>query len=384
MSTNYQIPISYVVQATGVPASAGLEPLQMGTILLLTDTSPTGDLNGSYMIARSANSVGQMFGTTTEVYQQAQAVFAQNPNILAAGGYLIVAPYTSTSETYAQAIARLAQDIYFQGIITTRAVEDEEAVTASAAVQAMQNCILFLPASSTDALTASTGLFDQTKTNSYTKNLLYTFGANATAQALNARLFAASYASRGLSVNYSGSNTTLTMNLKDLAGLQADTNINETILAQAAAVGADCFVSLEGLPKVMSNAYNQYFDQVANQIWLVNAIQREVFNVLATTRTKIPQTTAGMNMLANACKRVCLQGVTNGYLAPGTWNSTDTFGDLEDFYRNIEEQGFYIYYQPIAQQSQSEREQRIAPVIQIAAKEAGAIHSANILIYIEA
>ena len=384
MSTNYQIPISYVVQATGVPASAGLEPLQMGTILLLTDTSPTGDLNGSYMIARNANSVGQMFGTETEVYQQAQAIFAQNPNILAAGGYLIVAPYTSTSETYAQAIARLAQDIYFQGIITTRAVEDEEAVAASAAVQAMQNRILFLPASSTDALTTSTGLFDQTKTNSYTKNLLYTFGANATAQALNARLFAASYASRGLSVNYSGSNTTLTMNLKDLAGLQADTNINETILAQAAAVGADCFVSLEGLPKVVSNAYNQYFDQVANQIWLVNAIQREVFNVLATTRTKIPQTTAGMNMLANACKRVCLQGVTNGYLAPGTWNSTDTFGDLEDFYRNIEEQGFYIYYQPIAQQSQSEREQRIAPVIQIAAKEAGAIHSANILIYIEA
>lgn len=384
MSTNYQIPISYVVQATGVPASAGLEPLQMGTILLLTDTSPTGDLNGSYMIARNANSVGQMFGTETEVYQQAQAVFAQNPNILAAGGYLIVAPYTSTSETYAQAIARLAQDIYFQGIITTRAVEDEEAVAASAAVQAMQNCILFLPASSTDALTASTGLFDQTKTNSYTKNLLYTFGANATAQALNARLFAASYASRGLSVNYSGSKTTLTMNLKDLAGLQADTNINETILAQAAAVGADCFVSLEGLPKVISNAYNQYFDQVANQIWLVNAIQREVFNVLATTRTKIPQTTAGMNMLANACKRVCLQGVTNGYLAPGTWNSTDTFGDLEDFYRNVEEQGFYIYYQPIAQQAQSEREQRIAPVIQIAAKEAGAIHSANILIYIEA
>lgn len=147
MSTNYQIPISYVVQATGVPASAGLEPLQMGTILLLTDTSPTGDLSGSYMIARNANSVGQMFGTETEVYQQAQAVFAQNPNILAAGGYLIVAPYTSTSETYAQAIARLAQDIYFQGIITTRAVEDEEAVAASAAVQAMQNCILFLPAS---------------------------------------------------------------------------------------------------------------------------------------------------------------------------------------------------------------------------------------------
>lgn len=384
MVTAYQIPISYVVQATAVPASAGLEPLQMGTILLLTDEKPTGDLTGSYMIARSASSVGQIFGTTGEVYQQAQIIFAQNPNILAAGGYLIVAPYLNAEETYSQAITRLSQDVYFQGVITTRAVKDTDAVAASTTVQAMQKCILFLPASSTDALTAGTGLFDQTKANQFTKNLLYTFGADSNTQALNARLFAAAYASRGLSVNYSGSNTTITMNLKDLAGLQADTNINETILSQAAAVGADCFVSLEGLPKVISNAYNQYFDQVANQIWLVTSIQYALFNVLATTRTKIPQTTAGMNMLANACKRICLQAITNGYSAPGTWNSTDTFGVQEDFYRNIEEQGFYIYYLPISQQAQSEREERIAPAIQIALKEAGAIHSANVLIYIEA
>lgn len=384
MVTAYQIPVSYVVQAIAVPASAGLKPLQMGTILLLTDEEPTGDFTGSYMIARSATSVGQVFGTTGEAYQQAQIVFAQNPNILAAGGYLIVAPYLNTEETYSQAITRLSQNVYFQGIITTRAVEDADAIAASITVQAMQNRILFLPASSTNALTSGTGLFDKTKANQFTKNLLYTFGADSDTQSKNARLFAAAYASRGLSVNYSGSNTTITMNLKDLAGLQADTNINETILSQAAAVGADCFVSLEGLPKVISNAYNQYFDQVANQIWLVTSIQYALFNVLATTRTKIPQTVAGMNMLANACKRICLQAITNGYSAPGIWNSTDTFGVQEDFYRNIEEQGFYIYYLPISQQAQSEREERIAPAIQIALKEAGAIHSANVLIYIEA
>lgn len=384
MTTAFSIPISYVVDVTAVTPAAGLKPKQNGTILLLTDTEPTGELSGSYMIASNATSVGQMFGTETEVYQQAQIIFGQNPNILAAGGYLIVAPYTSTSETYAQAITRLSQEVYFNGVITTRAVEDENAIEASSTVQAMQNCILFLPASSTEALTASTGLFDQTKTNQFTKNLLYTFGADSNTQALNARLFAAAYASRGLAVNYNASNTTITMNLKDLAGLQADTNINETILAQAAAVGADCFVSFEGLAKVASNAYNLYFDQVANQIWLVNSIQTEIFNALATTQTKVPQTTAGMNLLANACKRVLTQGVANGYLAPGTWTSPqDTFGNQEDFYRNITEQGYYVYYTPLSQQSQTDRQQRIATPIQIAAKEAGAIHSANILIYIQ-
>ena len=191
--------------------------------------------------------------------------------------------------------------------------------------------------------------------------------------------------SRAFAVNYNGSNTTITMNLKDLIGIQADTNINETILAQAAAVGADCFVSLEGLAKVMSNPQNgMYFDQITNQIWFVNTIQRNTFNVLATTRTKVPQTDAGLESIMKAIRNVCVQAVTNGMLAPGEWNSNDYFGTQEDFLRNIREFGYYIYHQPVAEQAQSEREQRKAPQFQVAAKEAGAVHSENILVYIEA
>ena len=90
-----------------------------------------------------------------------------------------------------------------------------------------------------------------------------------------------------------------------------------------------------------------------------------------------------MQILINAISDVERQAVANGYLAPGKWNSPDTFGDLDDFHRNIEENGYYNYHQPVALQAQSEREQRKAPLVQIAGKEAGAIHSANILIYIE-
>jgi hypothetical protein len=68
-----------------------------------------------------------------------------------------------------------------------------------------------------------------------------------------------------------------------------------------------------------------YIDQVLNQIWFVNTIQRNVFNVLATTRTKIAQTDAALEILTKAIRQVCNQGITNGYLAPGTWNSPDTF-----------------------------------------------------------
>ncbi len=389
----YQIPINYVVSATAVTPARGLEPLKLSTILLLTDEVPANDLTGSYMIARTASAIAQQWGTETEVAKQAQAIFSQQPNILANDGYVIVAPFNNTpaegkqdavQETYSAAITRLAGEIYFEGILTTRAVTDDEAVAASNLVQSMNNRILMLPASSTNALTATTGLFTKVNSNTHTKCVLYTLGEDEDTAALNARLFAAAYLSRGLAVNYNGSNTTITMNLKDLVGIPADINISETILNQCVALGVDCFPSIEGLPKVISNRQGgMYFDQVTNQIWFVNAIQRAVFNVLAQTNTKIPQTEAGMEKITKAIRGVCNQGVVNGFMAPGRWNSSDTFGSYEDFFRNVDEFGYYIYHQPIAEQLQSEREQRKAPLTQVAAKEAGAVHSANIIITIE-
>ena len=287
-------------------------------------------------------------------------------------------------ETLSEAITRMAGELYFEGILTTRTLEDEEAIAASALVQSMQNRIFPLPASTTTALAAGSGLFAKIQNNDRTKGLLYTKGASPQEAASNSRLFAAAYLSRGFAVNYNGSNTTITMNLKDLIGIEADTNISETILNQCAQLGVDCFPSIEGLPKVVSNRQGtMYFDQVTNLIWFVNAIQTAVFNTLATTQTKIPQTEAGMEIISKAIRSVCNQAVTNGYIAPGTWNSADTFGNQSDFFRNINEFGYYIYHQPISEQSQTERESRISPLVQIAAKESGAIHSASIIITIE-
>lgn len=506
----YQIPISYVVSATAVRPSAGLEPLKLSTILLLTDEEPITPLNNSYMIARTASAISTQFGTETEIAKQAQIIFSQQPNILANNGYVIAAQYlqevipeptpatagtlttpvvnaeafktvtngvlnltvdgtekevgnldfasienaedianilqeaftdvtiTSTDgeivftsnttgttstveispatgsgtdlyeteylngantvkvdgknaeqpaarpETLSEAISRLAGKIYFEGILTTRALTDEEAIAASALVESMNNRVLPLPASNTSVLNNG-GLFYQLQSNTKTKNLLYTKGDTAEEAALNSRLFAAAYLSRGLAVNYSGSNTTITMNLKDLVGIPADTNISETILNQCVELGVDCYPSIEGLAKVISNRQGgMYFDQTVNQIWFVNAIQTVVFNTLATTNTKIPQTETGLQSLVKAIRQVCNQAVANGFIAPGTWNSADTFGDYDDFIRNIAEFGYYIYHQPVSEQAQSEREQRQAPLFQIAAKEAGSVHSANILIYVEA
>lgn len=382
MSTAFQIPLNYVINVTAVAPSQGLEPKQMGTILILTDETPANAISGSYMIARTATAVATQMGTETETAKQAQMIFAQSPNILVGGGYVIVAPYLSAEETLAAAITRLSGEIYFEGILTTRDLTQEEAVAASTLVESMKDRILMLPGY---AVADLTGLFAQVANNVYTRPVIYLTGADTNAKKLNSRLFAAAYLSRGLAVNYSGSKTTMTMNLKDLAGIAADTAISETILNQCETAGADCYPSIEGLAKVISNKHaGQYFDQVANSIWFVGALEIAYFNVLATSRTKIAQTDDDLAKANKAIRKVCNQAVANGYLAPGTWNSTDTFGNIDDFNRNIEEFGFYMYQQPVAEQSQTEREDRIAPLLQIAGKEAGAVHSGSILVYIEA
>jgi len=87
-----------------------------------------------------------------------------------------------------------------------------------------------------------------------------------------------------------------------------------------------------------------------------------------------------MTGLKNAYGTVCERAVRSGILGTGlTWNSAERFGDPEDFDRNIDENGYYIYSLPIAQQSQADREDRLAPVVQIALKFAGSIHSSDLI-----
>lgn len=380
-----ELPITTVVNVSVSKQPAGLGFYNVNTLVIFTDDKPVNELTSDYLIAYDARTVETAFGSAAEVTEQAQMIFGQSPNILTGGGVLLVCPFTSTSETLAQAISRLAGLTYFCGILTTRNLQKAEAEAAATAVQSMQNAILLLSSGDASVFTKDTGLFYtiNKKAQYFTKCLYYGMGADADTKAKNARLFAACYAGRAFAQNFDGSNTSQTMNLKDLSGIVADTSIDTTLLQQCDDLGVDIYPSIAGLPKVKSFANSLYFDQIYQQIWFVLNLQVNVFNALATTRTKIPQTEAGMNVLKGACKQSCNQAVTIGYFAPGEWKSSDTFGNPDDFKRNIRDVGYFIYSQPIAEQAQADRVERKAPLIQISGKESGAVHSAEILVYLE-
>jgi hypothetical protein len=374
-----QLPLSYVVNVSVSQAPAGILPMNTSNLALFTREVYDPDVFGSlaYMIASSPTNVGLAFGTDSDTYKMALAIFSQKPNILAGRGKLVIIPFTSAEEL-GPAITRTAPIVNYFGIMQAEIDSQSYTLDAAAVIQSLNKIGFFVSRDPLD-IAPDTGTFDIFRQSGYTQSRGLYYGTDTDLKAL---LMQAAYASRALSVDFEGSLTTITMNLKTLVGPVADPTMTETYQNQAKACGADTYPGFEGVPKVLCAGANRFFDQVYNQGWFVNALQVAVFNFLAQSSTKVPQTEAGMIAFKSAQRKVCKRAVDNGYVAPGVWNSPDTFGNLEDFFQNVIEQGYYIYSQPIAEQSQAAREAREAPLTQLAIKEAGAIQSANILVYI--
>ena len=375
-----QLDITNVITISLSAAQTGLGEYNVNNLAIFTGETPEtsfGDLG--YKIYKAPKEVGTDFGTTSITYKMALSVFAQTPNILNGDGYLVVIPFASSSETLATAISRADSLVQFFGILTTKDYSSSEVSAAAAVVQTMNKMLFVVSNSASDIATA--GSFHDIAAAGYDKTRCLPYLSDTT---LPAKLYAAAYAGRALSTEHEGSNTTSTMHLKDLVGIQADPTMTQTQLNLCQACGADAYVNIAGVAKTFTSGANKFFDQVYNRCWFLGALEVAGFNALAKVSTKVPQTEPGMTILKGAYRLVCERAVRNGYVAPGAWNSADRFGDVEAMLRNIEEVGYYIYSLPVNQQSQTEREERKAPLIQIAIKEAGAIHSSNVMVYINA
>jgi Protein of unknown function (DUF3383) len=384
-----QLPITNFVTITVTQPGAGLLPYAVNNLAIFTKETPVGSLTEGYGVYINSASVKADWGSDSEVYAQALAIFSQAPNILTGGGNLLIVPFAETSgdpQTLAEIMAYADETLgifYGGALVAGYTPDDEELIDAVTYGQANRK-LVYVARNDSSALTADTGIFAViTEAQQSQGRLLY-----YTAGASESREFAAAYASRLQSVDYTGSNTALNMHAKTLTGISPDTGITQTVLSELATLGADCYPSFGGggqtLGKVYCSVANSPSDLVQNTNWLANALQVAGFNALAQTSTKIPQTEQGMGALKGAYTRVLQQGVANGFLAPGEWNSPDTFGDPDTLKRNILQAGFYVYSLPVVLQNQADRAARRAPLIQIAGKSAGAIDSSNVLVEIEA
>jgi hypothetical protein len=190
---------------------------------------------------------------------------------------------------------------------------------------------------------------------------------------------AVSILGRIATIDFEGSNTTLTVKFKQEPGVAAET-LTETQARVLLSKNVNAFVNYINNTAIIQEgvmASGMFIDERHGADWLQNALQTDVYNALYTSTTKIPQTDDGIHILVTVCAHTMDRAVNNGLVAPGVWTGPP-IGQLKtgDTLPN----GYYIYVPRVATQSDADRAARKAPPIQIAAKLAGAVHSANVLV----
>ncbi|MBR8123226.1 DUF3383 domain-containing protein [Burkholderia multivorans] len=184
---------------------------------------------------------------------------------------------------------------------------------------------------------------------------------------------------RLLTVNFDGNNTTITLMFKQEPSVAAE-QLTSTQANALQAKNCNVFVNYSNDTSIIQYGVTPsglFADSVYNAIWFRNRIETDVYNLLYQSPTKIPQTDGGNAQIAATISAACDAAVNNGYLGPGVWNSAG-FGALNQ--GDTLAKGYYVYAPAIATQSQADREARKSVTFQVAAKEAGAIHSVDILV----
>ena len=373
--------ISNIVNISLSATPRGAGAFSLSNIALISVDQPLTPFSTGYKTYLNPTEVGTDFGTSSTTFTLVNDMFSQSPSFLSGGGYLVIIPRltTPTLEGLPEAITRSNALINYFGILSTKVEADATTLVAAAIVQPLRK-MLFVGSKVATAFTTG-GIAGQVTSASYYKTRILGRLVDTVTDLAVVR-FCAAYASRLLSTVFSGNNTTSTMHMKDMIGITADTGMSDSILVNAKAQGVDTYPSFFGIPKVFSTKGNQFADNVYNREWLLATLELSGFNFLSTLPTKLPQTEKGMDAFKGAYELVLRAGVTNAYIAPGEWTLPTTFGDPEIFRTNIRTKGYYVYSAPISSQSSTDRSDRKAPVVQIAYKLAGAVHSGDVLVYI--
>ncbi|MGP9557211.1 DUF3383 family protein [Psychrobacter sp. AOP7-A1-24] len=187
------------------------------------------------------------------------------------------------------------------------------------------------------------------------------------------------FAGVALDQQYGRTDGVKTVHLKAIRGLDPS-DITQTQANEMIAAGVTFYSGFGNSESSVSAIYggklsdNRYLDFVMGIDWLRNTIEVSVFNGQRIRRTT-PQTSRGMMMTKNDIVMGLEQAVRAGLIAPGQWNGIPV-GEVQtyDYLPN----GYYVYHDPIDEQSQVDRDNRLATQFTVIAKGAGSIHGADI------
>lgn len=192
-----------------------------------------------------------------------------------------------------------------------------------------------------------------------------------------------SYLARILTTDWQANNTTITLMYKQEPGIVAET-ISTTQADNIKNNNCNVFVNYNNNTAIIQygqSSSGDFTDSIIGLDWLAITLQAAWYAALFDTPTKIPQTDAGMNILATVAEQTCGQAVNNGLLAPGVWNNTG-FGIIK--FGSFLTKGYYVFQPSVNSQPEIDRQARKSVPFQIAVKLAGAVHSVDGTIFVNA
>lgn len=187
--------------------------------------------------------------------------------------------------------------------------------------------------------------------------------------------------------NYNAPNSTITGEFKKSPGLSAeDLPTSETSAMEKETKKCSFYTVAELAGQVdmgiwkntkTHSTYGEYIDDVVNRHAFVNFLVTALYNAIATTPTKLPQTSVGQAIILASARRVCEKFIENGYLGRREYVDPST-GETK-YTRGYE---ILTVATDILKLSTEERKQRKAAPVVIRIFPAGAIHGVDCDVYV--
>ncbi|EPF1298788.1 DUF3383 family protein [Klebsiella michiganensis] len=373
------LPVSNVVNVDVIMSPVAATGRNFGALLIL-GTSTVIPVTERIRQYSAIEDIGDDFGVDSPEYEAATIFFSQSPKptlvYIGRWAKTLAEGEEGAVETLLQAVNASLEYTNWYGLAIADSADLVEADVISVAAA--------IEASSLSRILAVTTADVNVLVSGNTDNIGYKLKSAGYARTFwqyssSSKYAAISAFGRAFTVNFTGSNTTITLKFKTEPGITYET----LTTAQAAAIDAingnvyvyyanDTAIIQQG---VMANG--DFFDERHGLDWLQNYVQTNLYNLLYTSTTKIPQTDAGVTRLMTNVEASLDQAVNNGLIAPGVWNG-GPIGQIES--GDTLTKGYYVHADAVANQAQSDREARKSPVIQAAIKLAGAIHYGDVQI----
>lgn len=373
------LPVSGIVNVDVIIGPRAATGRNFGSLLIL-GTSTVIPVKERLRLYSSKEDIGSDFGVDSPEYEAATVYFSQSPRpkevYVGRWAKTLATGEADAAENLMDAVNAVMgyTNWYGLGIADKEDIADDDWLKVAAAVEASGvSRILAITTSDPDTFdaTSTTDLAYKLKAAKYGRTFVqYSSGSKYAALSAFGRAF---------TVNFNGSNTTITLKFKQEPGITYETLTTN----QAAALDArncNVFVYYQNDTAILQQGVmssGDFFDERHGLDWLQNYVQTNLYNLLYTSTTKVPQTDAGVTRLLSNVEQSMDQSVTNGLVAAGVWNG-GPIGQLDS--GDTLTKGYYVYAQPISEQAQADREARKAPVIQVACKLAGAVHFADVQI----